>query len=98
MDKIVINIEELEKISSLIDIQYKDEEIIKDDINILFDNINYSYISNNSNELERLQTEILNNIKISNNNHYNNIYVLNKKIEESKQLEQKTIQNFLDMG
>ena len=86
---------DINEINSIIDklLIYIDEERITfDDINNLFININYNYKTNNSNKIDLLSSELINNLNTILKIHENYLVVLEKNRDKALESEKKALE------
>ena len=84
VDEIFIDIDNLENSVKKLDMYYREEYEIFDDLKLIFKDISYNYVTNNKDILEVLCAEIVAKFKIFLSNHSNNIKLLNDNIEQTK--------------
>lgn len=81
-DKIIlIDSENLEKISSSLRLYINDENDLNANIDKCYRNIIDNYVSDNSNLLKQIDVENNMNLKKIKNSHESNVYLINKRIE-----------------
>ncbi|MBQ6495184.1 MAG: hypothetical protein IJI49_04200 [Bacilli bacterium] len=89
IDKIGMNVPEIELLIDKLKIYIKEEDISVDELDNLYLEINKYYQTNNTNKIDLLESELVNNLKKISKIHNNNILVLEKKVEEHKELERE---------
>ena len=82
---VLLDHEELEKISSLLKLQITEEMKIIKNINSLFVNLKNNYVSDNTYLFEELSNLIIYNLNNNKNNHYYNVYLIDQRITEVKE-------------
>ena len=88
-NEIIIDKDNLEIINKLLKYYNNEEKIIFKDLEIIYSDIKKIYKSTNNNFLEQLESEIYLNLKTINNNHENNILLIDKRIEKVIETEMK---------
>ena len=81
MDKIKIDINEYENIINKLKIYKNEESLNFENINKVFENLDYDYNTKNNNKIEIIKSELILNCKNIEKIHNNNIYYLEKKLD-----------------
>ena len=84
VDEIVVDIDNMDISLKKLEFYRNEESVIFDELKEIFDEINYNYITSNSDKLESLELEIIAKYKILLNNTINNVKLFNDNLENSR--------------
>ena len=84
VDEIVVDIDNMDISLKKLEFYRNEESVIFDELKEIFDEINYNYITSNSDKLESLELEIISKYKILLNNTINNVKLFNDNLENSR--------------